>query len=88
MCRSGCSALHGVNHNLKKGANLKTEATGKQSTSNFPKNEHFLPLDMHAYVCYQEVINVCFLENLICVIFFYPRFEIRVFALSPAYRTY
>ena len=26
-------------------ANLKTEVIGEQSTSNFPKNEHFLPPD-------------------------------------------
>ena len=27
--------------------NLKTGVSRKQSTSNFPKNEHFLPSDMH-----------------------------------------
>ena len=32
-------------------ANLKKEVSGKQSMSNFPKIEHFLPLEMHTYVC-------------------------------------
>ena len=35
----------------QKRANLETNLTRKQSTQNFPKNEHFLPPDMHTYVC-------------------------------------
>ena len=35
----------------QKRANLETSLTRKQSTQNFPKNEHFLPPDMHTYVC-------------------------------------
>ena len=31
--------------------NLKTGVSQKQSMSNFPKNEHFLPPDTHIYVC-------------------------------------
>ena len=30
-------------------ANLKTDVSRKQSTPNFPKNGHFLPLDTHMY---------------------------------------
>ena len=33
-----------------KRANLKTGVTRKQSTPNFPKNEHFLPLDTHTQI--------------------------------------
>ena len=32
-----------------KRANLKTGVTRKQSTPNFPKNEHFLPPDKHKF---------------------------------------
>ena len=32
---------------FKIGANLKTEITRKQSTPNFPKNEHFFSLDTY-----------------------------------------
>ena len=37
--------------NEAKGANLKTGISRKQSTPNFPKNEHFVTPDTHAYVC-------------------------------------
>ena len=36
---------------ISKRANLKTVVSRKQSTPNFPKNEHFLPPDTHTYVC-------------------------------------
>ena len=53
----------------------------KQSTTNFPKNEHFLPPDTHTYMCVSAggggVRNVRFLENLVC--------PLR-FALLPYYR--
>ena len=32
-------------------ANLKKSVTRKQSTPNFPKNEDFLPPDMHTHLC-------------------------------------
>ena len=47
--------------------NLKTGVSRKQSTPNFPKNEHFLP---PVRTCaYQEVKNVRFSENLACFVF-------------------
>ena len=73
------------------------DVTRKQSTPNFPENEHFLPRDMHTCVrvckfskkrlqhgCgYQGVRNVRFSENLACFNLFSPPFEIRIFALLP-----
>ena len=38
--------------NKTKRANLKTGVSRKQSTSNFPKSEHFLPPDRHTYVLF------------------------------------
>ena len=52
-------------------ANLKTGASRKQSTPNFPKNEH-LPPDTYTYVCvpggkkclfYGKFGVLCFLET-------------------------
>ena len=40
----------------------------RQSTPNFPKNEHFLPPDTHT-CAYQGVRNVRFSENLACFVF-------------------
>ena len=51
-----------------KSANLKTSVSRKQSTPNFPKNEHFLPPDTHT-CAYQGVRNLRFLENLACFVF-------------------
>ena len=42
----------------------------KQSTPNFPKNEHFLP----PTYAYQGVRNVRFSENLACFVFLVPPF--------------
>ena len=53
----------------------------KQSTPNFPKNEHFLPPDAHT--AHHGVINVCFSENLACFVFWSTRCEIRFFAWLP-----
>ena len=39
----------------RKKANLKIEVTRKQSTPNFPKNEHFLLPDMHTYVALKDL---------------------------------
>ena len=36
---------------IRQKVNLKTGVSRKQSTPNFPKNEHFLPPDTHMYVC-------------------------------------
>ena len=51
-------------------------ASRKQSTPNFPKNEHFLPSDTHTYppdthtyVRVLEVRNFRFSENLACFVF-------------------
>ena len=69
-------------HNLSvrgKRANLKTGVSRKQSTSNFPKNEHFLPTDAQTYVkkylFFGKFDVLCFLEN--------TRFEISPSALLP-----
>ena len=45
------------------GANLKTGVSRKQSTTNVPKNKHFLPPDT------QGVRNVSFMENLTFFVF-------------------
>ena len=50
-------------------SNLKTTVTRRQSTSSFPKNEHFLPSDMQTHernvrCAYQRVRNFRFSENL------------------------
>ena len=45
------------------------EVTRKQSTPNFPQNEHLIPPDTHTYVCLSGVKNVPFSENLACFVF-------------------
>ena len=50
-------------------ANLKTEVKRKQSTPNFPKNEHFL----RTYA-YQGIRNVYFSENLAYFVLLLPPF--------------
>ena len=57
----------------------------KQSTPNFPKNEHFLPLDMQTYVCvswgkkcsfFGKFGVLCFLETSVlrfALLPYYPR---------------
>ena len=52
--------------NKAKRANLQTSVSGKRSTPNFPKNEHFLSPDTHMHVM---VRNISFLENLVCFVF-------------------
>ena len=47
-----------VGDNAKERISKRTKVTRKQSTTNFPKNEHFLHNDMHAYVC-ASVGNKC-----------------------------
>ena len=54
-------------------ANLKTVLSRKQSTRNFPKNEHFLSPDTHnvcvswdkKYSFFGKLGAFCFLENLV-----------------------
>ena len=48
---------------------------------NFPKNEHFLPPDMHTDVYAQGVRNVHFLENLLCFAFLLSLFWDSTFYL-------
>ena len=59
---------------LGKRTNLKTVVSRKQSTPNFPKNEHFLPPDTHT-CAYQWVRNVHFSEHLACLVFLLPPFR-------------
>ena len=54
--------------------NLKTGARKKQSTPNFPKNEHFLPSDTHTQN-FSKNLAFCFLLT--------PMLR---FALLPYYR--
>ena len=63
-------------------SNLKTEIRTKPSTPNFPKNEHFLPSDMHAYVCVLGVGNVRLSENLATFAFLLPPFWDSSFCLT------
>ena len=44
--------------------NLKTGVSRKQSTTNFPKNEHFLLPDNHTYVCVSEYKKSMFFGKL------------------------
>ena len=48
---------------IRQRANLKTGVSRKQSTPNFPKNEHFLPPDTHTYVCVSGGKKCLFLEK-------------------------
>ena len=57
---------------------LKTGVSRKQSTPNFPKNEHFLPPDTHG------VRYVRFSENLAC--FFFLKNPIWDSSVLPYYR--
>ena len=56
----------------------------KQSTSNFPKNEHFLPPDTHTYVCvsggkkcsfFGKFDMLCFLETPILISVLLPYYR-------------
>ena len=55
----------------------------KQSTPNFPKNEHFLPPDTHTYVCVSGV-NKCLFFGKLGVLCFLEIPVLR-FALLPYY---
>ena len=56
---------------IRQKGDLKTVASRKQNTPNFPKNEHFLTPNMHTYVCvsrgkkcsfFRKFDMLCFLE--------------------------
>ena len=75
-------------NNAKK-TNLKTGVTIKQSTLectlNFPKNEHFEPLDTHRLVRVRirKVRNVSFRKIWRALFSCNTRFQIHPFALLP-----
>ena len=50
------------------------EVTRKQSTPNFPKNEHFLPPDTDTYVCVSGVKKCLFSEKFGVLAFLLPSF--------------
>ena len=54
---------------IRRKVESQDDATNKQSTLNFPKNEHFLPPDAHTNVCISGLKNVCFSENLAYFVF-------------------
>ena len=67
---------------IRQKANLKTDVSRKQSTSNFPKNEHFLLIDTHTYMCVWGIRNIRFSEILSYFVFLKP------LALLPYYRRF
>ena len=68
------------NHSIPKSSNVKTGVTRKQSTPNFPKNEHFLPSVTHTYVCL-SIGKKFFWENLVCFVFLKHSFWDSCFCL-------
>ena len=64
--------------------NLKTGVSRKQSTPNFPKNEHFLRPDTHTYVCVSGG-KKCSFSGKLDVLCFLGTPVLR-FALLPYYR--
>ena len=64
--------------------NLKTGVSRKQSTPNFPKNEHFLPPDTHTYVCVSGGKKCSFFGKFGMLCFL--KTPVLRFALSPYYR--
>ena len=64
-------------------ANPKTGVAKKQSTPNFPKNEHFLPPDMHTCVCVSGVKKFS-VSRKFSVLCFFPT-PVLGFALLPCY---
>ena len=61
---------------IRQTANLKTEVRRKQSMPFFPKNEHFLPLDTHTYVCVSGSMK--------CL--FFGKFGVLCFLLTSVFR--
>ena len=77
-----------LNHMVgnKKGANLKTGVTRKQSAPNFPKNEHSLPLDTHTYDCVSGGKKCSFFGKFGWLCFLVK--PVLRFPLLPYYRRY
>ena len=65
-------------------ANLKTGASRKQSTPNFPENKHSYPLKCTHTCAYQWVRNIRLSENLTCFVFLGHPFWDSPFALLPS----
>ena len=68
----------------------QTGVLRKQSTSNFPKNEHFLPSDMYTYVCVSGGKKCSLFGKFGVLYFLKTRFDIRPFALlaMKSYKSY
>ena len=64
--------------------NLKNGVSRKQSMSNFPKNEHFVPLDTHTYVCVSGGKKCSFFGKF--VVFCFLETPVLRFAILPYYR--
>ena len=63
-------------------ADLNTEVKRKQSTPNFPKNQHFLPPDTHTHVCLSAGNKYSFFGKFDVLCFLVkPILEIDTFAL-------
>ena len=62
----------------QKGESQKMKVTRKESTPNFPKNEHFLSPDTHTYVCVSGSKKCLFFRKLFSC---YLCFENRLFVL-------
>ena len=65
-------------------SNLKTGVSRKQSTTNFPKNKHFLPPDTHTYVCVSGGNKCSFFGKFRVLCFL--KTPISRFALLPYYQ--
>ena len=59
---------------LKERTNIKTEVARKQSTPDFSKKKHFLPPDMHTYMCVSGGKKHSLFENLAHFVFLLPPF--------------
>ena len=60
------------------------EVIGKQSSPNFPENEHFLLPNTHTYVCLSGAKKISFFQKIWRALFScYLHFEIRLFAVLP-----
>ena len=73
--------LKGVNMIIL--TNLKTGISRKQRTSNFPKNEHFLPPDTHTYLCISGGKKCLFFGKF--VVLYFLETPVLRFALLPYY---
>ena len=85
QCIVALSIVQSTSSVIRQKANLKTGVSRKQSTPNFPKNEHFLPSDTHTYKCVSGGKNVrffgkfdvlCFLETPVLKFAFLPYYRL------------